>query len=65
MSEINLNGGSKKIILNGTTYYAGGSNSGGGSTLITKTITENGTYNASDDSADGYSKVNVSIPTQE
>jgi len=36
MSEINLNGGSKKIILNGTTYYAGGSNSGGGSTSFTK-----------------------------
>ena len=39
--------------------------SGGGSsaTLITKTITENGTYNASDDSADGYSSVTVNVPT--
>lgn len=39
--------------------------SGGGSsaTLITKTITENGTYNASDDSADGYSSVTVDVPT--
>lgn len=62
MSEINLNGGSKKIILNGTTYYAGGSNSGGGSsTLITKTITQNGTYSAQDDNADGYSEVNVNV----
>lgn len=62
MSEINLNGGSKKIILNGTTYYAGGSNSGGGSsTLITKTITANGTYSAQDDNADGYSEVNVNV----
>lgn len=31
-------------------------------TLITKTITANGTYSASDDSADGYSEVTVSIP---
>ena len=36
---------------------------GGGSTLVTKTITENGTYSASDDSADGYSEVTVNVPT--
>ena len=36
---------------------------GGGSTLITKSITENGTYDASDDNADGYSEVTVSVPT--
>lgn len=30
-------------------------------TLITKTITVNGTYNASDDSADGYSSVTVNV----
>ena len=35
---------------------------GGGSTLITKSITENGTYDASDDSADGYSEVTVNVP---
>lgn len=36
---------------------------GGGSepTLITKTITENDTYNASDDNADGYSSVTVNV----
>lgn len=33
----------------------------GGGTLIEKTITQNGTYNASDDSADGYSKVVVNV----
>ncbi len=38
-----------------------GAISGGGSTLITKTITANGTYNASDDSADGYSEVTVNV----
>jgi len=32
-------------------------------TLITKTITANGTYSAEDDNADGYSEVTVSVPT--
>lgn len=36
---------------------------GGGSTLIQKNITANGTYNAMDDSADGYSSVTVNVPT--
>ena len=35
----------------------------GGGTLITKTVTDNGIYNAADDEADGYSVVTVSIPT--
>ena len=35
---------------------------GGGSTLITKNIGANGTYNASSDSADGYSQVTVAVP---
>lgn len=34
---------------------------GGGSTLGTKTITQNGTYNATDDNLDGYSEVTVSV----
>ena len=36
---------------------------GGGSTLITKTITADGTYDAEDDNADGYSSVTVNVPT--
>lgn len=32
-------------------------------TLITKSITENGTYNASSDNVDGYSQVTVNVPT--
>lgn len=36
--------------------------SGGGATLITKNISANGTYNASSDSADGYSQVTVAVP---
>lgn len=41
--------------------------SGGGSaTLVTKNITANGTYDATDDSADGYSQVTVNVqPLQE
>lgn len=31
-------------------------------TLITKSVTANGTYSANDDSADGYSQVSVSVP---
>ena len=34
---------------------------GGGGTIVSKTITANGTYNASDDSADGYSPVIVNV----
>lgn len=37
--------------------------SGGGTTLITKTITANGTYSAEDDDADGYSEVTVALPS--
>lgn len=32
-------------------------------TLTTKNITQNGTYNASSDNADGYSSVTVNVPT--
>lgn len=35
-----------------------------GATLITKSITQNGTYNASSDDADGYSQVTVNIPSE-
>ena len=35
--------------------------SGGSAVLVTKTITGNGTYNASDDNADGYSQVTVDV----
>lgn len=34
----------------------------GGSTLIPKTITQNGVYNASSDNADGYDVVTVDVP---
>ena len=43
----------------------GKSLSGGGGSepvLITKSISSNGTYDASDDNADGYSSVSVSVP---
>ena len=34
----------------------------GGGTLIPKTITQNGVYNASSDNADGYDVVTVNVP---
>lgn len=34
-----------------------------GGTLVTKNIISNGTYDAEDDNADGYSSVNVNVPT--
>lgn len=35
----------------------------GGGTIVSKTITENGVYNASADNADGYSPVTVNVPS--
>ena len=35
---------------------------GNSAELVTKTIIENGVYNASDDNADGYSSVTVNVP---
>ena len=37
-------------------------NTGGDVTLVSKTITENGTYDPSDDNADGYSEAIVNVP---
>jgi hypothetical protein len=39
----------------------GGGGGGGEAVLINKTISANGTYNASDDNADGYSSVTVNV----
>lgn len=39
----------------------GGGGGGGGSTIVSKTITANGTYDAADDSADGYNPVTVNV----
>lgn len=59
--------GSLSITANGTYDVTNKASavvnvSGGGSTLGTKTITENGTYNASSDNYDGYSQVTVNVP---
>ena len=51
-------------IANGKTAYVNGSLITGSATapvLTTKSITQNGTYNASSDSADGYSSVTVNV----
>ena len=40
---------------------SGGGGGGGSATLIEKSVTANATYKASDDNADGYSKVTVNV----
>lgn len=58
------------VVSDGTVYMCDStgawieqeSGGGGGSTLIEKSISANGVYNASEDSADGYSKVTVDVP---
>lgn len=55
--------GSARTVKVEKIELTGSGGGGGSSTLITKTITANGTYNASDDSADGYSSVTVNVPT--
>lgn len=39
-----------------------GGGGGGSAVLIEKIVTQNGVYNAADDSADGYSKVTANVP---
>lgn len=63
-NAIRAKNGSSDTYTPGQMASAIGDISGGGSaTLITKTVTANGTYSAEDDSADGYSSVTVSLPT--
>ena len=60
MSNLQLNGNAHKFMLNGV-EYVNNFGGGGSATLIEKSVTANGTYNASDDNADGYSKVTVNV----
>lgn len=56
MTKVQVDSNGKVITLGGKALVAGE-----GSTLITKNITQNGTYNASSDNADGYSSVSVNV----
>lgn len=62
-----LESGTKSITANGTGISVSGYSAvdvavpSSSPTLITKSITANGTYNAQDDSADGYSSVTVNV----
>jgi signal peptidase I len=72
---INIANGSKFVEMNTNKEFrydadakvwhevseGGGSGGGGSATLIEREITENGTYNATDDDADGYSQVVVDV----
>jgi len=59
MTKIQVNSQGKAYISSGGKALL--STGGGSATLITKTITQNGTYNASSDNADGYSSVTVNV----
>ena len=52
---------SGKVYFKADGTQSTGTASGGSATLITKSITANGTYNASSDNADGYSQVTVNV----
>jgi len=56
---------SEESITEYPTYISNIQASSGDTTLVTKYITQNGVYNASSDSADGYSEVVVDVPTGE
>ena len=56
MSGVNLGSSPAKLFLGEIPI------STGGGTILPKTITANGTYNASADSADGYNPVTVNVP---
>lgn len=60
-SDIDSNIQSQNIKDGVTILGVTGDYSGETPTLITKNITQNGTYNASSDSADGYSQVTVNV----
>lgn len=48
------------MLLTYAKKYGGG---GSTATIVSKTLTANGTYNASADEADGYNPVTVNIPS--
>jgi len=58
MTKVQVDSNGKVITLGGKALVA---SEGGSATLITKNITQNGTYNASSDNADGYSSVTVNV----
>ena len=60
LTDANLTAGNIKKDVE--IFGVAGSYEGSSGTLVTKTITANGTYNASSDNADGYSSVMVNVP---
>lgn len=58
MSTVRLGSDTPKLYIGSNLISTGGS----GGTIVSKTITANGTYNASSDNADGYSPVTVNVP---
>ena len=56
-------GGGVEITQDQDGYLVLDPDGSGGPTLVTKTITQNGTYSPASDNADGYSAVTVNVPT--
>lgn len=71
--DVNLQEGDVIYLMDASQCWVAGENNmyqlpdlgggGGGSTIVSKTITANGTYYASADSADGYNPVVVNVST--
>ena len=61
-NAIRTKGGTSAQLAFPADFVTAIGNISGGSTLIEKSVNANGVYNASSDSADGYSKVVVSVP---
>lgn len=61
--EVTASAGDRITVTKYEGNIPGGGGGGGGdeAVLVKKTVTENGTYNASEDSADGYSQVTVNV----
>ena len=49
------------VYLSNRGFILNGGSSGGSAVLTTKTINDNGVYEASEDEADGYSRVTVDV----
>lgn len=58
MSTVRMGADTPKLYIGSDLISTGG----GGGTIVSKTITANGTYYASSDNADGYSPVTVNVP---
>lgn len=62
-NKIRTKGGTQAQLEWPTGYVSAIDAISGSATLVTKTITQNGTYDPADDNADGYSELTVNVPS--